>query len=656
MEIVHNLGILSVKKDTEENAGFLLANKKGGYCSFFSNPTSRYQGLFCFEDATMSMYKFIENIELKDNTIASLKNGFYFAERKKHEATESFLMPKNFNSLIYELSDEAEIDVILDCKESFDNREWGRHYNILEKDGCIVVEFTKKTDRREDESDDIVEFSLYLAIKSSGNVRQKNGKWVERHYDFDKRRNSMPFARYVYNALRLRGAKFVFSMSKSLKDAVRECTHVFKSMDEIKNRERLDFFEMLKNEQVKKIIKNEKIGKEVRVAYINALNSLSKLAISGRNYGLLAGFPWFFQFWSRDAAVSLKALLNIDREFSKKLMLGYLTQIGNDGRLPNLSGKHAFAGLGNADAHGWLFLRCSELVEKINRNREIINSIKSSIKSIKGINPKPEKIKEYIKKCSSIVEKKEKEFHSIVFEIESSLEKSILNLLKFHTRGAFEANGRLETWMDTSVDGDAREGARIEMQALRLNMYKLMFEITQDKKYRILENLLRSNLKNKFWNGKILADGLQDFTIRPNLFIAAYAYPELLTNAEWETCFENALKGLWLDWGGLSTIDKRNLLFANKSTGEDNRSYHHGDSWFWINNLAALTLNKINKQKFEKQIKKILSASTEEILWKGCIGCHSELSSANQMKNNGCFNQAWSNAMFIELVEEISNK
>ena len=94
MEIIHNLGILSAKKNAGENTGFLLANRKGSYCSFFSSPSSRYQGLFYFDEKAMSMYKFIENIEIGSGDIFSLKNGFYFAERRKHDATESFLMPR----------------------------------------------------------------------------------------------------------------------------------------------------------------------------------------------------------------------------------------------------------------------------------------------------------------------------------------------------------------------------------------------------------------------------------------------------------------------------------------------------------------------------------------------------------------------------------
>ena len=63
MEVIHNLGISSIRKNVNENAGFLLSNKKGSYCCFFNEQNSRYYGLFYFDDKTMTMYKLIENIE-----------------------------------------------------------------------------------------------------------------------------------------------------------------------------------------------------------------------------------------------------------------------------------------------------------------------------------------------------------------------------------------------------------------------------------------------------------------------------------------------------------------------------------------------------------------------------------------------------------------
>ncbi|HLC65627.1 MAG TPA: amylo-alpha-1,6-glucosidase, partial [Candidatus Nanoarchaeia archaeon] len=86
--------------------------------------------------------------------------------------------------------------------------------------------------------------------------------------------------------------------------------------------------------------------------------------------------------------------------------------------------------------------------------------------------------------------------------------------------------------------------------------------------------------------------------------------------------------------------------------GENPKSYHNGDSWFWLNNLAALVMYGVDKKKFKQDIDAIIKSSTEDILWNGAIGHHSELSSASTQKAEGCLAMAWSSAMFVELIEE----
>src|SRR3989338_2011543 len=282
MEVVHSLGILSLNRNVDENVGFLLTNKKGSYCSFYNAPSSRYQGLFYFDEKTMDMYKFIENIEINgNNNVFNLKNGFYFAERRKEDIIESFTMPMGFNSLIYELNSDNEINLFLDCKASTGNREWGRHYDIFEEKGRIIVKFTKKTDRREDTTDDAEEFILYLAIKSDKNAYSKIDRWIERHYSYDEERKSPPYKRYVYCALRLAGSRFVFSMSKNKNDAIKECEHVFNNIHEIKN-------------------KKGKKRKENKISFLHSLYFFKNLVVKQKtNYGVFAGLPWFFQFWAR---------------------------------------------------------------------------------------------------------------------------------------------------------------------------------------------------------------------------------------------------------------------------------------------------------------------------------------------------------------------
>ena len=116
----------------------------------------------------------------------------------------------------------------------------------------------------------------------------------------------------------------------------------------------------------------------------------------------------------------------------------------------------------------------------------------------------------------------------------------------------------------------------------------MMRKLTKQKIFRHLEEKLKTSIKEKLWNKEFLYDGLNDKTIRPNAFIAYYIYPNLLARKEWIKCFDAILNALWLGWGGVSTIDKKNHLFHKEHTGEDSKSYHNGDSWFWLNNLTAL--------------------------------------------------------------------
>ena len=79
---------------------------------------------------------------------------------------------------------------------------------------------------------------------------------------------------------------------------------------------------------------------------------------------------------------------------------------------------------------------------------------------------------------------------------------------------------------------------------------------------------------------------------------------------------------------------------------------HSGDSWFWINNLAALVMARVDNVAYNVRIDQILKASTQELLWQGALGSCSEVSSANALQSEGCYNQAWSNASYLELLEE----
>ncbi len=233
--------------------------------------------------------------------------------------------------------------------------------------------------------------------------------------------------------------------------------------------------------------------------------------------------------------------------------------------------------------------------------------------------------------------------------ITEKLEKAVSDLVQKRTVDDLVISYKNETWMDSLE----RDGARIEIQACCLEIYNFLYGFTENDQYKILRDDLKNKVREKFYDGEILFDSPEDKTVRPNIFLAAYLYPELLNKDEWEKCFDEILPKLYLEWGGISSVDKASDKFIEQDTGEDSASYHNGNSWYWVNNLTALVLYRLNARKYSDYINAIMEASTNEILYGGICGHHSEVSSAEKQTSSGCGAQLWSSAMYLEVFDEI---
>ncbi|MFC1732032.1 amylo-alpha-1,6-glucosidase, partial [candidate division KSB1 bacterium] len=615
IKVIHNIGKTTVEGKTH-NPSFILTNKIGGYFSLSNYPISRYQGAFFCDN--FEMFKVVENIiPLDAGNVIKLTNKLYCIERERESGLkETIFMPLLHNSIGYQLSKESEIQIDLDCKKAYDDREFGRFYKIYKEKGKFIIEYTKKTDKKEDSNHGKAEYKLYVVI-DNGKDFKKLDDFYPIHYSFDKDRGSWPWERHVYKSIVIKAKRMVISFSNNKNKAIKENDKIIKSLKNI--REKQEMYVSSTRE-----FKDEKIT----MAYKASCSSMDHLVQNiGNKKGVYAGLWWFFQYWTRDEAISLKALMLQGRyDLVKDILFRQLKQIREDGRLSN---RYPPSNLDSADGIGWVMKRCYDLFEEL---------------YMKDL------ITEYLSKSDL-------EF------LKKKVEDTVFNLRSKHTGQDFAINNKLETWMDTDHDGDYREGIRIEIQALRLCMYKLMKLLCKTLGDNIghnmavhLETDLVKKVREKFWNGRYLDDGVNDKTIRPNIFIAYYVYPELLTKPQWQKCFKFIMPKLWNSWGGLSTIDKGSPLFCNNHTGQNNQSYHRGDSWYWINNLAALCLAKVHRRKFREYIDKIVEASTEEILFSGAVGHHAEISSANNRESKGCFMQAWSAAMYIEMIDELFSK
>ncbi|MBI2144341.1 hypothetical protein HYU17_04300 [Candidatus Woesearchaeota archaeon] len=598
MKAVHVLNGAAAEKDVPGGeVSFFLSNNTGGFAHFAASslPTSKFQGFFA--KVGSSLFKTVEGIRpVSDDRTVAVENAGCSALLNHSTFYEHFFIPLGRNCLVYQLSRELPVELSLDVRRASDFRQWGRHYHSYEQNGVFVVEFAKKTDGKEDSNSGKDEFSVFVAVKHDGFIVNNNSEWVKRDYSLDRRRNSAS-ERHVYKAAAIEARTFAIASSGSAAAAIKEACSVFKSLNQLEKAAKAHYDRLCAGKP-----RNE-TGFAVNAARI----ALDKLRASN---GLYAGLPWFFQEWSRDEMVSCAAL---PAAAKKKIVLKYLDKALDDGRLPNITdGNYKPSPNGSADSIGWLFKRASELLDR------------------KAFTPAERK------------------------RLQNALKKSIDALLKNHQKNGFITNEKNETWMDTGFKDDGRSGVCIEIQAMQLNMYNLMHRLSKDKTYLLLEKSLRQNVRKFFWNGSILADRLNDFTVRPNIFIAACIYPQLLSVKEWEACMQNTLSKLWLDWGGIATIDQSHPSFKSEYTGETNESYHRGDSWFWLNNIAAIVMHSINRKRFGSYIKKIAAASANDILWNGAIGCASELSSAKEQRAEGCLNQAWSNATFIELASTVA--
>lgn len=182
------------------------------------------------------------------------------------------------------------------------------------------------------------------------------------------------------------------------------------------------------------------------------------------------------------------------------------------------------------------------------------------------------------------------------------------------------------TWMDTKSREEAFEIELMYLKALeKLNL------IDELKKYKVF-------LKSKIFSNYYPKQELYS----PNIFLGYYFYKNFFEEYEWLKIFDEVIKNYYLEWGGFSTENKNSPDFISYHTGENSLSYHSGDSWFWINNLALFILKNFSYQKYEEYIKKIQEASLTNLFKLGSLGYMSELSSANELKSEGCPVQLWS--------------
>lgn len=605
MEISHRT---RTQAQTGQGRGlFLLSNRKGAYAMFGDNCFSHFCGMTTFLSDEWTLLKSVDDIRL-DYPTESVVNRYHSIKRRSKSASEVF---RYFGkTLYYEVKDyHGGLTVDLDIRRIYDNSQDGRIYKIYFEQDSIVVEYSKFADASCSGDPEI----FYVVIKGTNHFTLLNS-WEPRHYSYDESRGEQA-DRWIYRALRLEVTgelSLTFTVGKDKDQTLHDAQMAWDDQHMISNR-------------MKTYAKSVKTTD--RVAYSTAVFALESLVqnINGglNKTGVFAGFPWFFQFWARDELISVQGLVLAEKyALVKDILMRHVQHVLDDGRLSN---THPPTVRGNADAIGWLWHRFGDLLSHLEKKKLVWDYFSEEELEL----------------------------------VRQKLEESLRHLREYHEHDGLIYNDSQETWMDTlgEVD-DRRAGARIEIQTLTLSSIKTLrqlyslLKISSGKGWESWQKRLEARIRDVYLRD-CLKDGADDHTIRSNLFIAAYVSPELLSKKDWVRVFHKALSVLWLDWGGIASLDKTHPWYCSEYAPQNDRSYHRGDSWYWVNNVAAIAMHRIAPEDFSYHIAEIKRASVNDLLWGGLAGHCSEVSSASRQDAKGCLAQAWSAATLVELLDRV---
>ena len=611
MKISYDFILDSVSFETRDlvNSNFFLSDCKGGFLNLgVVRNSSKFQGYSFYDSDSKKSYKVIdefiissqkEPIEVKYSGLEVRRffDGFY---DKFYVSSEGVLFYSTSNS------DWIELD--LDARISDDFSKIGRFYNICQENGICVIEYTKKNGEN-------VDYKVYLAFETEKLEIEEIKKWVNKKYSYSQERSSL-FNLYIFKALRFKVKsedEIIFAVSLLRDEAISKVSRARLNFEKT-------YFSDAQNTQ--KLLEDKKFER-LMTANVNLAYKLSNNAIYKflNGSGVFAGIPWFSNVWSRDELVSIWAFIsNGEFDYVRGRLMHYIESIDEDGFLKIIDRDGSNC---SPDSVFWLSKRFTDFIKTLKKREELYKYFS---------NYELEEI--YNKFVSS--------FRAI---LRKNWDRDI-SLLRVD---------RGDSWMDT-IPLDYPLDILVQLLGFVSNITsfaRILGKWEDESNFSEFEKEFSSHIANIYFRGGNLYDEPMIDRLSCNVFLAYYFYKYFLTSEDWEVVFDNALKVMKTNWGGISSLSKKDPNFKDSYTGEDDLSYHNGDSWYWINNIAAIVLNDFNEKKYRKEINGLLLSSTKDILELGCIGFGSEISSAKEQKSQGCYAQLWSSASYIEMVDKL---
>lgn len=233
------------------------------------------------------------------------------------------------------------------------------------------------------------------------------------------------------------------------------------------------------------------------------------------------------------------------------------------------------------------------------------------------------------------------------------------------------------TWMDkmgdNGIPATSRHGFAIELTVL---FYSICQFLTQDENVENFDiskievaqlneykNLIFANFEKYFWNseGQFYVDCLDENLnqikeLRPNQFVAMNSFGTEGLFSFKRQAVVTALQAKMLGKLGLATLSPSDSKYSPYYEGGDN--YHQGPEWLWINGCFLKQIVELAKNStaedsliLKREVSRYLGNHLKLMFdntWPGLP----ELTNYNgENCSRSCPLQAWSNGVFLELLE-----
>lgn len=350
---------------------------------------------------------------------------------------------------------------------------------------------------------------------------------------------------------------------------------------------------------------------------------------------IIAGFPWFGA-WGRDTFISLPGLtLSTGKIDEARAVIDRMIKRMKGGLFPNM-GDDQNPAFNSVDAPMW-FIWSLQQYDKYT-DEDIWKNYGKVIKSI----------------------------------ISAYSEGTSYNI-RMLDNGLIWAGeyGKALTWMDAvNSNGPVtpRMGMDVEINALWYNgiVQSLIWaEAAGDrsfvKQWKDMPDRIRESFVNIFWNKEkgYLADvvngDIYDFSVRPNMVIAAAMDHSMLTK-EMKNSLLEVVKSELLTPKGLRTLAPKNPAYKGIYEGDqDTRdaAYHQGTVWPWLLEHFVKAYMDVHRNTGLSMAKQVYLGFEEDMMMHG-IGTISEIYDGDPPHMpKGAISQAWSVAALLRINEMI---